>query len=53
LADLERDINYAGIHHQTYHLFFESDYTFSEDVAGILVLQIEGDDEKTLCNVFW
>jgi uncharacterized membrane protein YuzA (DUF378 family) len=37
-------VGIAGI--GAHHLFFESDYTFSEDVAGILVLRIEGDDEN-------
>jgi len=29
-----------------HRLFFSPDYTFPQDVAGILVLRIEGDDEK-------
>lgn len=29
-----------------HHLFFEPNYTFPNGVAGILVLRIEGDDEK-------
>lgn len=28
------------------HLFFDSDFTFPKDVAGIWVLRIEGDDEN-------
>ena len=34
----------AGI--GAHHLFFGSNYTFPEGIAGILVLRIEGDDEK-------
>lgn len=37
-------VGIAGI--GAHHLFFDSDYTFSKGVAGILVLQIEGDDEN-------
>lgn len=39
-------LSIAAVGIGAHHLFFDSDFTFPKDVAGILVLRIEGDDEN-------